>query len=416
VLIVAYYFPPLGGIGSIRAMKFASYLPEWGWQATVLAPFTRAHPHDPSLLYPEGNVVRTKALELSRVGKAMVGIGPRSKAAPTAGVRGVLRRFAHRALYYPDAQIGWYPYAVAAGRALLRDQRFDAIFSSSFPITAHLIARRLQRDTGIPWVAEFRDPWADVQAGARAGDRRDRLERAILREADAVVTVSPSWQEHFRAKGARRVEVVTNGFDPGDQAPPASAPDYVVTHLGSFYPEMQDLRTVWMALQRMRELEPALPLRIRFVGELGAEVLNRLRSFGLSDVVETSGFLAYRDALAAAAKSTVLVVAGVDPARPLHRGVIPAKIFEYLATGLPILYVGQRTTDAARLLQEHAGCHVVEPGDVDGAIKALSSAGGGRVDRELGGFTRHALAGQLARVLERVGVDQSAGRSGSSSR
>lgn len=403
MLTIAYYFPPLAGIGSIRAMKFAAYLPDWGWQPTVLAPSTRAHPRDDSLVYPESHVIRTQVFEMSRFGKRVVGLGESAAPAAVPGFRARLRRFAHRFLYHPDAQVGWYPFAVAAGRRALREMRFDAIFSSSFPVTAHLVARRLHRESGLPWIAEFRDPWADVAPDARAGDRRDRLERSLLRDADAVVTVSPSWRDRFLEKGAGRVEVITNGFDPVDLPPASPIDGFVVTHLGSFHPRSQDLRAVWEALQRMRALEPALRLRVRFVGEVAGEVHEQLAGYGLTDVLEVTGLLPQRAALAATSPSSVLIAAGFRPERPLYRGVVPAKLFEYLGSGLPVLYVAAADTDAARLLGGHRACHVVEPGDVDGALRALAaSRGEGRVQRDVGRFTRHALAGDLARVLEGV--------------
>jgi len=403
VLAIAYYFPPLGGIGSIRAMKFAAYLPDWGWQPTVLAPFTGAHPRDESLVYSERHVIRTRAFDMSRFGKRVVGLGESPGSAAVPGFRARLRRFAHRFLYHPDAQIGWYPFAVAAGRRALRETRFDAIFSSSFPVTAHLVARQLHRESGLPWIAEFRDPWADVAPGARAGDRRDRLERSLLRDADAVVTVSPSWRDRFLEKGAARVEVVTNGFDPVDLPTASPIDDFVVTHLGSFYPRLQDLRVVWEALRRMRALEPGLRLRVKFVGEVVGEVREQLAGYGLTDVLEATGFLSHRSALAATAPSSVLIAAGFHAERPLYRGVVPAKLFEYLGSGLPILYVSAADTDAARLLDGHRACYVVEPGDVDGALHALAaSRREGRVQRDVGRFTRQALAGDLARTFEGV--------------
>ena len=193
--MVCYYFPPLGGIGSVRALRFASLLPEFGWQPTVLAPSRGAYYRDPSLAFPEGQVVRTRSLELSRTGKRAFALGGDDTVPAPLG-RGTARRlraFARRWVYRPDAQVGWYPFAVTAGRALLRRKSFDVVFSSSFPITAHLIARRLARDFTLPWVAEFRDVWTDAAEYDSAARRRSdqRTERTLLRDADAVVTVSP---------------------------------------------------------------------------------------------------------------------------------------------------------------------------------------------------------------------------------
>lgn len=404
VLMVAYYFPPLGGIGSLRAVKFATYLPEFGWEPTVLAPRDGAYYRDPSLTFSEERVLRTASFEVSRLGKRAVGAGGTDTEPAAVGpTLAIVRRLVRRWIYHPDAQVGWYPFAVAAGRRALREMRFDAIFSSSFPITAHLVARRLHRDSGVPWIAEFRDPWADVAANTRDGDRRDRLERSLLGDADAIVTVSPAWRDRFLEKRAAHVHVVTNGFDPADlpAAPPID--EFVVTHLGSFYPRSQDLRAVWEALKRMRALEPALRLRVKFVGEVAGEVREQIAGYGLTDVLEVTGFLPHRAALAATMASSVLIAAGFRPEHPFYRGVVPAKLFEYLGTGLPVVYVAAADTDAARLLGGHRACHVVEPGDVDAALNALAaSRREGRVQRDVGRFTRQALAGDLARVFDGV--------------
>jgi glycosyltransferase involved in cell wall biosynthesis len=404
VLMLAYYFPPLGGIGSLRAVKFATYLPEFGWEPTVVAPRDGAYHRDPSLTFPEQRVMRTASLEVSRIAKRATGVGGTDTSPAVVGSRlAIVRDLARRWIYHPDAQVGWYPFALAAARRALRERRFDTILSSSFPITGHLVARRLHRDTGLPWIAEFRDPWADVIPGAREGDRSDRLERALVREASAVVTVSPEWADRFRDKGARHVEVVTNGFDPVDLPAPSPITDFVVTHLGSFYPRLQDLRAVWEALARMRAQEPALRVRLRFVGDTGSELLEQIAAYGLTDALEVTGFLPHRAALAATATSSMLIAAGFRVQHALYRGVIPAKLFEYLGSGVPILYASDTDTDATRLLAGQRECYVIRPEDVNGAFQALqASRRGAHVERIVAGFTRRALTGSLARLLDGV--------------
>ena len=400
--MIAYYYPPLGGIGSIRAAKFARYLPDWGWSPTVVAPSNAPHARDLSLEHDEASVVRARSFELSRMGKQIVGSTKKAGAtAGTGGTREVLRRFAHRYLYYPDAQIGWYPFALRAARRAMREGRFDAIFSSSFPITTHLVARRLHRDSGIPWVAEFRDPWADAAESAGERARRERLERRLLLEADSVVTVSPRWRSRFLEKGAKHVAVVTNGYDPADYAAPSAVDGFVVTHLGSLYPAMQDLRAVWAALRELQAREPASRIRLRFVGEIAQSVREEIRAVGLEDALEVTGFLPQREALAAASASSVLVMGGFPREDPIYDGWLPAKIFEYLGSGLPIVYVGSRDNDATRLLAVHAGCYTAPAGDVAAVLAALQEARRtGIVVRQLKQFERRTLAGDLARIIE----------------
>lgn len=404
VLMVNYYFPPLGGIGSLRALKFATYLPEFGWEPTVLAPRDGAYYRDPSLAYPEARVVRTGSLEVSRLGKrAMAAGGTDTEAAVVGPFLGRAREMMRRFIYRPDSQVGWYPFAVSAGRRALRAQRFDAIVSSSFPITAHLVARRLHRDTGLPWVAEFRDPWTDLlDPGDPRRPRDERLERALVTDAAAVVVPSPDWGELFRGKGARAVSVITNGYDPADIPVCRPPKGFVVTHVGSLYPDRQDLSAVWPALVALRASR-SIDLRLRFVGELGSAVRREIETHGLGGVLEETGFLPYREALAEMTASSVLLVAGARDKRPLLKGMIPAKVFEYLGTGLPVIYVGDPATDVAALLAGQPRCHRVPPGDIEAARSALCTAlTEAPQERALGAFTRRELTARLAGVIARV--------------
>ncbi|HWW95926.1 MAG TPA: glycosyltransferase [Vicinamibacteria bacterium] len=405
VLMVCYYFPPLGGVGSLRALKFATYLPEFGWEPTVLAPRNGTYFRDPTLAFPEEKVIRTLSLEISRWGKRAV--GSTSGDTEPAAVGPLLHRvraFVRRWIYRPDPQVGWYPFAVHSARRALREGRFDAIFSSSVPITAHVIAARLQRDSGLPWLAEFRDPWSEYlgpQDPRRAAARR--LEVAILQKARAVVVPSPEWAELFSAKGAREVAVITNGFDPADFGSPSPRPQFTITHVGSFYPEKQDLSAAWAALALLRESGQAPGLRLRFVGEIDPRLRAQIADHGLDDVLEVTGFLPYRAVLEEMGRSSALLLAGGRDDRPSLKGMIPAKVFEYLATGLPIIYVGDLRTDVAGLLRSHVGCHLVAPGDTEEARQALLQAVAERlVSRELADFTRRELTARLARTLEDV--------------
>ena len=161
-------------------------------------------------------------MELSRVGKRVLRAGGDDVEPAVVGpLRSAPRAFVRRWLYFPDAQIGWYPSAVAAGRRLIRSGAFDAIYSSSFPMTAHLVARTVRRHAGIPWVAEFRDPWSLWICDPEPLRRAERLERSIAAEASAVVMTSPTWAAEHSKKWKKAVVTIPNGFG---YIPPASPP------------------------------------------------------------------------------------------------------------------------------------------------------------------------------------------------
>jgi glycosyltransferase involved in cell wall biosynthesis len=390
VLIVAYYFPPIGGIGSIRLARFAELLPEFGWEPTVLAPRNTPHARDPHLHFPEDKVIRSRSIELSRAGRVVPGVGSGS-----GGARASLRSVAHRFVFYPDPQIGWYPGALRAGLRAARRERFDAVYSSSYPITAHLVARTLSRRAGIPWVAEFRDPWSERLPADHPYKRRAaRLAAALADSASRVVVPSPTWADHYRELWGKPVDVVMNGHDvdPAAGEPPAHP---TVTHVGSYYPGLQDFRALWEAIAGVADRP-----RMRFVGELPEPVRAELAAYGLEGLAEATGFVPHDEAMKAMQSSSLLIASGFTD-DPMSRGVIPAKLFEYLASGLPILYFGDPADDAARLLDGQPGCYVVEPGDVAGALKALEAGlAPGRYERDAERFSRRNGARRLAEVLD----------------
>jgi glycosyltransferase involved in cell wall biosynthesis len=403
VLMLCYYFPPLGGIGSLRSLKLATYLPAFGWEPWVVAPRNGTYLRDPTLAASEAHVVRTASIELSRTGKRIVGAAVTDfEPAQVGATLGRLRELVRRFLYYPDPQIGWLPFALAAGRELLRERRFDAVFSTSFPITGHVVAQRLAREAQLPWVAEFRDPWTDVMPTTHARRRKAvALEAAFLAEAAAIVVPSADWADLFRRKGGRRVEVVTNGVDPADIPAGSPTPAPVLAYVGTFYPEQQSLAVLWPAVATLRAQQEFCELRLRFIGLMNARLRVELEAHGLGAAVETTGFLHYAAGLAAMASSAVLLLAGPRDASPALRGQIPAKTFEYLATGRPIVYVGALDADVAQLLREHPGCFLVAPGDAPGAERALRAAlSGGTYARDVTAFTRRSLAGRVAALLD----------------
>lgn len=412
VLIVAYYFPPLGGIGSLRVSGFARHLPEYGWSPTVLAPRNGAYFLDPDSAFPEHQIVRSTSIELSRLGKrALRAGGNDTRPAEISGAsRHQLRTFARSHLYFPDAQVGWYPLAVATGLRLLRRERFDAIFSSSFPITAHLIARRLARAAGIPWVSEFRDPWSEMLTAADPKrPRAARLEASLATAADAVVMTSPSWAARHRDLWRRPVDVIPNGHD--GVVARATPPDkFTLSYLGTFYPGPQNLDAAWDALALLHERNEPFVERLQIIGELDPQMRVALTQRRLDDLLEVTGFLPHPEALRRLAASSALLVAGPADASGILRGQVVAKLAEYLATELPILYVGDPDCDAAELLRGYPGGHVVATGDAWGMIEALRSSRGEHVQRDGSALSRAVLAGRVASLLNRV----SAGAQGSS--
>jgi hypothetical protein len=405
--MIAYFFPPLGGIASLRALRFARGLPEHGWEPLVIAPRSGDYPRDPTLVYPETGVVRTPSLEVSRTGRGAVRQLVRGASLSGSSALDRAKDLVRRWLYLPDPQVGWYPFAVAAARRAVREQRVDAVFSSAYPMTAHIVARRLHRDTGLPWVADYRDLWTDWSSASGWRRRADLgLERKALEEATAVVTVSPTYAEVLRSRGAREAEVITNGFDPEVLPATDEVTDVLCAHLGTYYPGVQDLGAALQAVGELARGGEVPDARVRFIGDLPLSLRAWLESASLLAHVEATGWLPHGEAVRQLRRAQVLLLPGpVSNETAALRGHIVAKVFECLGSGRPILMVGHQDTDVGRILAPFSRARIVAPGDVPGARRALQElsrwkpAGG---EPSLEPYTARALARRLAALLDRV--------------
>lgn len=403
VLIVAYYFPPIAGIGSIRLARFAAHLPEFGWEPTVLAPTATPHPLDPDLDYPEERVLRARSLEISRAGRVFAQRGASGGEPRRAGPARKLRAAAKRILAFPDAQAGWYPGAVRAGSRALRSESFDAIYSSSFPITAHLVAATLARRAQLPWLAEFRDPWSPFVPRVPWRRAAERLEQRIVSAATRVAMPTPTWAAHFGGEWAARVEVLPNGFDAPIPSRDPQAEQPILAHLGTYYPGRQTLAPLWQELRRLADRNPAVAPRVRFIGEIPRAGRTEIESAGIGHLVDEVGVVPHPEALDLLGSCTALVAAGGSGRDALARGWIPAKLFEYLATDRPILYLGDPAGDAARLLARQPGCYVVDAANRDDVAGPLRAAlEGASSTRDVRDLTRRAGTARLAAVLESI--------------
>src|SRR5262245_34851594 len=361
VLVLAYYFPPVGGAGVQRTLKFVKYLEPLGWDATVISTRSRAYgARDESLLaeVPSSTrVQRTAALPLARyLGFAMHRLGLRR-----------LRTY----VMWPDGGLGWAPFAFLAAMRGVRRDRPDVLLSSSAPCGSHLAALLGRRFTGVPWVADFRDEWTANPhlAGQPRGLARlsERAEKAITRSARAVVVAA----DYFRLRGLadndpRRVEIV-NGVDEDDFSaePEASPPPdrFVLANVGTLY-ELQD---------------PSIALRVlAALAASGAIDAERVEARLVGNVwipdyapppgvrVERTGYVEHRCAVAEMCAATVLLL--YVPATSLAPS---GKLFEYLASARPVLCLAREDNLASRLVRDWGAGVTADPHDEQAIADAL---------------------------------------------
>lgn len=421
LLIVCYFYPPLAGGGVHRVLSWTRSLPDHGWATTVVCAGERDYwVVDPSLLARVPVETRIERVSGGSGLSAWLALRGRGGGAGrrSGASFGALRRLSDLFLL-PDSYAGW---AKRAGRAALRRaraERFDAVLSSSPPDSVHLAARAVHRATGLPWVADFRDPWVPLYFRTpptvwhRA--RQAAMERSVLEGADIVLAASRAHADAMGEKSgarARRVVHLPNGFEPAAapeaKAPAAgadAAPAFRMTWTGTLS-QMTDTEQFMDALHDALAARPEARrrIRVRMCGPYDVHYENRSVALGLKGIVHFTGPIGHGESRAAQRESDLLLLW-----KPRH-GVtmVPGKTYEYLDAGRPVLALLDPSDEAAGLVAR-AGGTVVDPDDRAAITRAIlerydtwtREGAPPRVRPEwLDAFARPALAGRLASVLD----------------
>ena len=372
VLIITYYWPPSGGSGVQRWVKFAKYLPKEGWQPVIYTPenpeLTTIDKTLAAEIPPEAEVVKTHIFEPYGIYRKLMGKGSSTdlKALTSAGSDGnevnpvnggkkswkqKLSLYIRGNFFIPDPRIMWVRPSVKFLKSYLKKHPVDAIVSTGPPQSMHLIGLELSKATGLPWLADFRDPWTKIfyfkhlELTHRSEAKHQALEKKVVDGATRVIAVSPMVKKDFEAITSTPVELITNGFDEEDFNDPFEADEYFnITHTGLFASD-GDPEILWkvLAAKCQEDKEFQKLLRIRLVGKTDQEIVNSIETAGIGPNLVNLGYQSHEVAVREQRNASVLIL----PLRkePEYEAVLPGKLFEYLASRRPILGIGQ--TDGA---------------------------------------------------------------------
>ncbi|MCR4440250.1 MAG: glycosyltransferase [bacterium] len=438
VLVVTYYFPPSGGAGVQRSLKFVKYLPSCGWQPVVLTARDADYPaFDPTLqaeVPPEARVFRTRIVEPYRLYRRLTGRRP-DEAMDIASLtrderqrRSFKERLAEAVrawVFIPDARLGWLPFAVYGGLRAARQEQVTAIYSSAPPYTCHLIGLCLKLVTRLPWVADFRDSWVGWLSAAQ----RPPLPRAVdcflehqaLARADAILAVSRGVADDLASRHPKLYEqrwrILPNGYDGADYEglTPHPRPNrLVITYTGSLYGH-RNPEALLRAVKLLIAERPAVRdrLLLRFVGRTGGFIEEMLRDPGLAGLVEVVPYVPHAESLRFLLSSDILLLI-IDDA-PANKGILTGKLYEYIGARKPILALAPEGEAAALIRRLRVGS-VVAPNDVQAIKQALVHAYQMWQERRLhlaqvdeagvAALDRRHLAKELAAVLDAVVAGQ----------
>ncbi len=430
VLIITYYWPPSGGSGVQRWLKMSKYLPENGWQPVIYTAENAEYPvEDLSLekdVCPEAEVIRRPIIEPYGFYKKFLGIKKEQRVkAGFINETGNHKAWKERLsiwirgnLFIPDARCWWVKPSVRYLKSYLKEHPVDAIISTGPPHSMHLIAMKLKEELGIPWIADFRDPWTEIDYYddlhlTRWADRKHhRLEREVLTKADKVVTIGWECAKSLGRLGNRNVRVIPNGFDWDANVAPSESPilsEFTLAHVGIIGANRNE-HQFWAALCELKAAYPEFSkkLRIKLIGQVDQSVLKSINENHLKENTELIPYVPHNQIQQVQASSQVLLL--FINHTPNAKGILTGKIFEYLASGRPILCIGPEDGDAAHILKEtHAGQTVnfedkekMKEVIKDLYQKYLDDGLPTNTNKEIEKYSRRALAGEYAKILNKI--------------
>jgi glycosyltransferase involved in cell wall biosynthesis len=384
VLIITYYWPPSGGGGVQRWLKFVKYLGEFGWEPIVYTPENPDFElQDISLLedVPKGlKVLKRPIWEPFGAYRMLFGKkAVQKQGVVTSSSGSVFNKLAIwiRGNYFiPDARVFWVRSSVNYLSKYLKRNKINALITTGPPHSLHLIGLELKERLGINWVADFRDPWSEwdvldqLKLSKRSRSSHQKLEHSVLTGADLILATSPSTKSSLVKLGAKNIQVITNGYDvEANELQEVSPKKFRISHLGLLN-KGRNPEVLWKVLNDLAlDSEFSNDLEIYLSGTLDDEVIASIRSCkDLSDCYNHVGYLSHSQVIDTYRESAVLLLLVNNSANATQ--ILPGKIFEYIVQNKPILALGKTRSDASELLLEVGFNHCLEYDDEDG-IKAF---------------------------------------------
>lgn len=433
VLVITYYWPPTGGSGVQRWVKFAKYLPSEGWQPVIYTPENPeqlAVDHSLEKEIPsEAEIIKTHITEpyelykkfLRRSGHSKEAVEVNPVNAQNKSLSQKVAMWIRGNLFRPDPRCMWIGPSVRFLKKYLEEHPVDLIVSTGPPQSMHLIGRKLAKETGLPWIADFRDPWTKIfyfkHLSMTPSTERwhHRMERKVLDDATAVVAVSPLVQQEFQTMTQTPVELITNGYDECDfpygkdeDAAGGKGKDFIITHTGLFAADGNP-EVLWEVLSEKCAVDEDFRkhLKIKLVGKTDVQIIRSIEEAGLKDNLIDMGYQPHSVAVEEQRKASLLIL----PLRkePEYKAVLPGKLFEYLASWRPVLGIGQPDGAMSMILNKTKTGIVLDWNDKTSVSRFIDLCWENHLkgkltveDADISQFTRRNLTRRMAELFEKV--------------
>jgi hypothetical protein len=365
ILIITYYWPPAGGPGVQRWLKFVKYLPDFGIQPVVYIPENPTYPIVDEKLV---NEVSDKAIILKqnifepyqlasflskiKTKKISSGIIPNHK---RQSFLDKIFLWIRGNLFIPDARVLWVKPSVSFLEKYIVENNIDTIITSGPPHSLHLIGLELKEKLNVKWFADFRDPWTTIgyhkslRLSSFAAKKHKALEQQVLNTADTIIVTSKTTKTEFQAITNKPIAVITNGYDTEQVEQQTIDSKFSLAHIGSFLSERNPL-ILWESLVELLSEIPDFKshLEIKLIGAVSQEVLETVTNYKLDSYLNNLGYVSHKEAIAHQRKSQVLLLIEIDSEDT--KSIIPGKLFEYMVSGRPIIAVGPQDSDFAEII------------------------------------------------------------------
>jgi glycosyltransferase involved in cell wall biosynthesis len=388
-LILTYYWPPGSGPGVQRWLKFCKYLPENGWEPTVITVRNGSYPYSDKTLVNDVpqkmKVIKTDTFEPFAIYNLLRGKKGKSVEVGLGSIKNQQNRFSRfanyiRANYFiPDARLGWNKYAFVAALRHIKSERPDVIITTGPPHSTHLIGQRLNKEFQIPWVADFRDPWTTIYYNSllnRTESRKTKdqeFENSVVTSCNMLLVTTPGMEQEFSER-AKKIICIPNGFDSEDfiDHPIQKSDAFVrLSYVGNLKAN-QNAPMLWKAIAELSKNEVfKSSFRLCFTGSVHPEIIKSIEDSGIKQIVELNSFVAHKEAVEIMQQADALLLP--IPQSPGNKLILTGKIFEYLATRRPILSLGPKDGNASAILNKVNNHPMKSYDDFDEISSFLSS-------------------------------------------
>ena len=366
ILVITYYWPPAGGPGVQRWLKFVTYLRDFDIEPIVYIPENPHYPiQDNSLLneLPTGITVIAHPIR-EPYGIAGLLSSKKTKRISSGIIQTKNQSFLEKSLLFirgnffiPDARKKWVKPSVAFLSGIIEKEKIDTIITTGPPHSVHLIGIGLKQKLKLKWLADFRDPWTSIgyhkklKLIASAARRHKELEKMVLTTADKIIVTSKSTKREFAEHTDVEISVITNGYESNYQDGAELDSDFTIAHIGSLLSE-RNPKNLWKVLSDLAREDSVFrnDLRLEFIGVVSQDVLDTLYRHELAPYLKLTGYVSHAEALRKQRGAQVLLLVEIDSEET--KGIIPGKLFEYMAAKRPILAVGPEEWDASDIIRD----------------------------------------------------------------